>query len=316
MRKPAKNRWSKGLYKKAIIDQRKYLWEPEYVALLAKWAGFKQGQTVVDVGCGLGYLGTIYWQFFGKGGKYCGVDISPKLVAQAQKLSKGWARGGTTEFKTGDACKLPYPDSFADAVVCQTLLMHLADPQKAVNEMYRILKPGGFVLCKEPDNLSWSLQQTVTSLLELPLDETLFFQKVEFICSRGNTRRGLGLFNAGPQVPLWLKSSGFRKIDGRMNSYPMLGIPPYESPRQKHALALKRKMYRFYDNPGEKRKENEDFKKTFFAGGGTRKEYLKYIGLRRKYRSREKMSDQQMKYGTFYWCSANQFFAIKGHKPK
>lgn len=316
MRKPAKDRWSKGPYKKMIIDQRKFMWEPEYVALIAKWVGFKPGQTVVDVGCGLGYLGTLYWPFFGRGGKYCGVDVSPKLVAQAKKLSQSWAKGGKTEFKVGDAYKLPYPDKFADVVMCQTLLMHLSDPQKAVNEMYRLLKPGGVVLCKEPDNLSWSLQHSLTSLPELPIEDELFFRKIDFIYTKGRANLGQGFFNAAPRVPLWLKAAGFSQIDAKNASQASLGVPPYETPRQKHEIAERKESIRRSKDPSYKKQVKEHFRKTFFAGGGTKSDYDKYLKLRKKHRPRKKLYEQQIKNGSYYWFNARQLFAIIGHKPR
>jgi len=316
MRKPAKNKWSKGEYKRAIIDQRKYLWEPEYVALLAKWAGFKQGQTVVDVGCGRGYLGTLYWPFFGRGGKYCGVDVSSKLVAQAKKISKSWAKGGKTEFKTGDAYKLPYPDKYADVVMCQTLLMHLAEPQKAVTEMFRILKPGGAVLCKEPDHLSMSLQHVVDSLPELPMEESLFLHKAAYICAKGRARLGLGFSDTALHVPWWMKTAGFNKIDVKINSQPFMMIPPYETLKQKYDISQWKKSLLIREKPNEKKRINAEFKKMFFAGGGSQSDYNKYLKLKNQYKSRKILYKQQLNNGKYYLFAACMFFAIKGCKPK
>ncbi|MBI5806514.1 methyltransferase domain-containing protein [candidate division TA06 bacterium] len=316
MRKPAKNKWAKERYKRRIIDQRKLMWEPEYVTLLSRWTGFKHGQTVVDVGCGLGYLGTLYWQYFGKGGKYCGVDISPKLVTEAKKLSLNWAKGGTTEFKTGDAYKLPYPDNFADVVICQTMLMHLSNPQKAVNEMHRILKPGGTVLCKEPDNLSMSLQHTITSEPELPIKDELFFHKISILCSKGNAALGLGHYNAAQYVPQWLKIAGFTKIDAKINSQPLMAIPPYETPKQKMVMENWRKELKIEEKKNEKRQEMRKLKKLIIAGGGNTKDYERYLSLKSKYRCREKLYKRHVQEGSYYVFCARQFFAIKGCKTK
>jgi ubiquinone/menaquinone biosynthesis C-methylase UbiE len=317
MRKPAKNKWAKGWYKKRIIEERKYLWEPEYVALLAKWVGFKQGQTVVDVGCGLGYLGTLYWQYFGKGGKYCGVDISPKLITEAKKLSRNWAKGGTAEFKVGDAYQLPYPDDYADVVMCQTLLLHLSDQQKAVNEMFRILKPGGIALCKEPDHLSMALQHSISSMPELPMKDKLFFQKMSYICARGREKLGLGISDTAPHVPLWLKEAGFKQIDAKTSSQPFFMIPPYETPKQKYDISWWKESFQLSERPSEKKMMRNNYKKTFFAGGGTQSDYNKYlIFLHKKYPARRKLYMQQLNNGTYYLFSAKQFFIIKGCKPK
>ena len=315
MRKPAKNKWAKGWYKKRIIEERKFLWESEYVALLAKWVGFKQGQTVVDVGCGLGYLGMIYWQYFGKGGKYCGVDISPKLITEAKKLSRNWAKGGTTEFKTGDAYKLPYPDNFADVVMCQTLLLHLSDQQKAVNEMFRTLKPGGIVLCKEPDHLSMALQHSISSMPELSMEDILFFQKMSYICAKGREKLGLGISDTAPHVPLWLKEAGFKQIDAKMSSQPFFMIPPYETPKQKMVMENWEKELKIEEKKNEKRQELRRLKKLIIAGGGNINDYERYLSLKSKYRCREKLYKRHIHEGSYYVFCARQLFAIKGCKP-
>ncbi len=45
----------------------------------------------------------------------------------------------------GDIHSLPFEDGYADCVICTGTLEHVADPFKAVSELYRVLKPGGIV---------------------------------------------------------------------------------------------------------------------------------------------------------------------------
>ncbi len=44
----------------------------------------------------------------------------------------------------GDIHSLPLPDNSVDAIICMAVLEHVEEPQKAVREMYRVLKPGGY----------------------------------------------------------------------------------------------------------------------------------------------------------------------------
>ena len=53
----------------------------------------------------------------------------------------------------GDATEIPLPSESFDVVTCQTVLMHLAQPADALREMLRILRPGGLLVCVEPNNL-------------------------------------------------------------------------------------------------------------------------------------------------------------------
>src|SRR5690606_20182926 len=71
---------------------------------------------------------NLKWPLTVKGGELVGVNASEELVAHAKRLQHG-------EFLVGDAYTLPFgPDEF-DVSVCQTLLIHLSDPLKALREM-------------------------------------------------------------------------------------------------------------------------------------------------------------------------------------
>lgn len=312
-RRPPKDRWAKGEYKRAIIEQRKFLWAPDFVALLAEWIGFRRGMTVVDVGCGLGYLGTLYWQYFGKGGRYLGVDVSPKLVSRAQRLARGWARGGTAEFRTEEACALPLPDNYADIVMCQTLLMHLARPELALAEMVRVAKPGGVVVCKEPDNLSSWMGHPYNSLPERPIEEELFFKRANLLCAKGNLALGRGDFSIGAKVPLMMDRAGLVEVDAKMNDQPWLQIPPYVSPRQQYLW--KRQLEAMGRQAGERRKFMRQTKKLMLAGGGSMAEYRRMAKLTSGVTARNKLYRKQLRDGTYYSCGFGPFYVVKGTKP-
>lgn len=50
----------------------------------------------------------------------------------------------------GDVHKLPLEDNSAEAIICLSVLQHVAEPQKAVKEIYRVLKPGGYFFAYVP----------------------------------------------------------------------------------------------------------------------------------------------------------------------
>jgi ubiquinone/menaquinone biosynthesis C-methylase UbiE len=75
-----------------------------------------------------------------------GIDISPSMVAKASANVRKAGLAGVIDLKTGDACHIPYGDGFFDAVVSTGSIHHWKEPVKALNEIYRVLKLGGYAL--------------------------------------------------------------------------------------------------------------------------------------------------------------------------
>jgi ubiquinone/menaquinone biosynthesis C-methylase UbiE len=107
----------------------------------------QEGARILDVGCGIGTT-TTWMADRIPGGSACGVDISEAMVAEATARAKGRS---DLEFKQGEACNLPFPDSSFDAVRMERVLLYVPDRGKAVAEMMRVTKPGGRVTVIDTD---------------------------------------------------------------------------------------------------------------------------------------------------------------------
>jgi ubiquinone/menaquinone biosynthesis C-methylase UbiE len=303
-----REKWSGAHWKRMLVDQRKHMWHPDSIAMFACWAGLRPGMTVVDVGCGLGYMGFSYWPHFGRRGRYLGIDVSTKLLGKAKSLSLNWAGKGRVCFAAGDAGQLPMADGTTDAVMCQTLLMHLPDPQRAVCEMARILKRGGVMICHEPDNLSSSMTQGYTSVPQPNLEDRLFIHRINLYRYLGSKKIHGGDPGIGCRVPLLMKEAGLRRIGARLNDHVHLMIPPYEDEEQKHRMKLMRRHMN--DKKGSvfwRKREKEEI----LAGGGRLPEVKRYWALIGKY---NRTGRKQVKSSVYTKVAAGCFYIVKGIK--
>jgi ubiquinone/menaquinone biosynthesis C-methylase UbiE len=108
----------------------------------------RAGLRVLDVGCGTGDHLRIMAPLVAPG-PAIGVDLSEALIACARRRT-----GPGLDhvcFQVGDAGELPLADGAFDRVVASQVLLHLADPWRAVAEMRRVLAPGGLLSIGEWD---------------------------------------------------------------------------------------------------------------------------------------------------------------------
>ena len=75
-----------------------------------------------------------------------GIDISPSMVAKAAANVSKAGLASVIEVKEGDASHIPYGDGFFDAVVSTGSMHHWKEPARALNEIHRVLKHGGYAL--------------------------------------------------------------------------------------------------------------------------------------------------------------------------
>jgi len=92
------------------------------------------GVRVLDVACGPGYVAAAA---AARGASVLGLDFAAEMVALAGRKWPG------VEFKEGDAENLDLPDASFDAALVNFGILHLADPDRALAEAWRVLKPGG-----------------------------------------------------------------------------------------------------------------------------------------------------------------------------
>jgi ubiquinone/menaquinone biosynthesis C-methylase UbiE len=120
------------------------------------------GHRVLDVGCGTGEDVRAMAQMVGPTGCAVGLDSSATLIDVAKTRSLG--ADLPCEFGVGQAQRLELEDESFDACRADRVLQYVDDPGRAVAEMIRVLRPGGRLVCFEPD---WDLQTFDASDREL-----------------------------------------------------------------------------------------------------------------------------------------------------
>ena len=109
----------------------------------------RPGQTILDIAGGTGDLTMKFSRIVGKTGKVILADINASMlsVGRDKLLDHGYA--GNIEYVQANAESLPFEDNTFDCITISFGLRNVTDKQKALESMYRVLKPGGRCLVLE-----------------------------------------------------------------------------------------------------------------------------------------------------------------------
>jgi ubiquinone/menaquinone biosynthesis C-methylase UbiE len=135
---------------------QRYGWDKAAVAYEAGWRDqllpaqsrmldlvcLTEGEAVLDVACGTGLVTLEAASLVGPTGRVWGTDISDRMVDLARAAADAHSFTNTT-FSRMDAEDLKAGDGTFDVALCALGLMYVPDPEKAVRELYRVLRHGG-----------------------------------------------------------------------------------------------------------------------------------------------------------------------------
>ncbi len=258
-------------------DYRDFWWNQPFLDLTAQRLELRSHKTMLDVGCGNGHWTRIMASFIDKNAEITAVDSDARWFTENKELKEHFSRTGISfNLREGNAQNLPFPDNSFDFVTCQTLLIHVPEPQKAINEMKRVLKPGGTLLCVEPNNIVQSL--TKTSLTKNDsIQETLDHIKYRLIIEKGKKNMGRGDNSLGDLLPGMFALEDLRNIEVRLSDKAIAMYPPYDNEEQ--LATLKQWMN------GSSWKSNTQKDIDFFSAAG--EEFMQfYFEYQEKYATR------------------------------
>jgi ubiquinone/menaquinone biosynthesis C-methylase UbiE len=107
------------------------------------------GASVLEVGCGTGEDAIALANQVGNRGKVTAVDRSQVMLDQAIATTK--SQSLPIDWVLADAQQLPFVDNTFDAARVDRTLQHISNPAKAIAEMVRVVRPGGWVVAVDPD---------------------------------------------------------------------------------------------------------------------------------------------------------------------
>jgi ubiquinone/menaquinone biosynthesis C-methylase UbiE len=164
---------------------------------------------VLEIGCGTGAVARVLARR-PEVAEVIGVDPSPVFVARARELA---AEQANVVFEEGDARALRFPDDHIDAVVFHTVLCHVPEPERAVAEAFRVLRPGGVLAICDGDYATISVALGEPD----PLQDCIEAVKAAFINDLWLVRR----------LPSVLRSAGFELGRYRSHGYLQTSEPEY-----------------------------------------------------------------------------------------
>jgi SAM-dependent methyltransferase len=104
---------------------------------------------VADIGCGVGMVSAWLAETVGTDGHVVGIDASAAQLVQARaQVTTRWAN---TSFHEASATETGLSSESFDLVYSRFLLIHLPEPERALREMWALLKPNGILVCEDGD---------------------------------------------------------------------------------------------------------------------------------------------------------------------
>jgi ubiquinone/menaquinone biosynthesis C-methylase UbiE len=141
-------------------------------AILHEGLRYAPGRRVLEAGCGTGAQ-TVFLAGSNPNAEIVSIDVSPASLDLARRrVDRAGHRN--VHFQLADLFHLPFPESTFDDVFLCFVLEHLAEPEKALAALRRVLKPGGTITVIEGDHGSWfcypqtrEASRTVQCLVEI-----------------------------------------------------------------------------------------------------------------------------------------------------
>lgn len=286
---------------------RDFFWNADFLDLMARRLDLQSIESVADLGCGVGHWSKLLLPRLSSKARLVGIDREPSHVADfMSRFSDREAGAGRVTAIQADATSLPIPDGSCDLATCQTLLLHVQDPAAALREMIRITKPGGLILCVEPNNLVARLPFS-GFMGETPADRLVRLSEMAWRYVLGRAQRGLGSEFIGEMLPGLFATMGLKEVAVWLSDKTAPLIPPYSSPAEKAAMAAGET----WRDEGIGPFDRSEAQANVFAGGGT-KEFFERAWA--DYLELDRQTSEAISQARWHSAGGTLFYIVAGRK--
>lgn len=244
-------------------------WNRDFLELMGRRLRLDVCRRVLDLGCGRGHWSRSLSVALPAEAQVVGIDKEPAWIAEAEACRREMGLSDRFRYQQGFVEKLSFDDSSFDLVTCQTLLIHVPDPERVLREMLRVLRPDGLLLVAEPCNLCqclrWNNLTRHDFLSSDGVESLLRVVRFHLLCEKGKHRSGEGFNSIGDLMPGYFKELGLHDIQVFQSDKAAALFPPYETPEQRAELADALSSI----ESGRYVWREEEARRYFLAGGGT-----------------------------------------------
>jgi SAM-dependent methyltransferase len=289
-------------------DLRDRWWNADYLDLVAKRLELAQVTSLLDVGCGMGHWGRTWYPRLAPGASLVGIDLEPRWVQGShERFAHVYpAATGRARFLQGSATALPFSDGEFDAVTCQTVLIHVADADRAIAEMIRVVRPGGLIFCAEPNNF-YNYARWNDAFATRPAEEIGCLHTFWTYCLRGRKALGSGDETIGDQLPAIFSRAGLSAVRAQQTDCMLSFTPPYSEFEQSYLAWMKAIRAK-----GEAVWDEQKMRKRVLAGGGDDAFFDKAFALLRVWADDD---EERIQAGQYSAGGSLAHYLVSGRKP-
>lgn len=128
-------------------DNRRFPYLRSMQEKIVSLLNLNKNQRLLDVGCGTGRALRLASSLVKSKGEFYGIDLSSKMVRVAKSNSSNYKN---MYFYKANSEKLPFKNNFFNLIMCSNSFHHYSNPDKVLNEIYRVLKPKGRIYILDP----------------------------------------------------------------------------------------------------------------------------------------------------------------------